>query len=908
MYRNHFTITRKASFESPLDRFLSGGEVFLILAGLIFSSGFLNGCLHARLDPGDPAFAQWEALQIDPGNELGYLRLASYYHSEGQLLEAEQIYKAGLQNIPASERLASSMGRFYLNSGQSTAAVEYYSEKRLQSCKCASLYLDRAQFRAQAGENQAALNDLSIALQLNPALPEAWFWKGILHGRLSQTTQALAAFKTAADFNKQQAAVWQQIAILQKQINDDQSAIEAIKKALRLEPNNYNFLQIYSSLLEEMLDQGDRSVIAALSQTLLLMNDLFPKDSWTLAHLGTVIWQSGNEDEGRRLLQSALALQSNYTWAQLRLSQFYLVSKRWEDASFWLQKGLKTNPENRWALQKLSECYERLGRTKEAIQLMESWMKKPERTSLALHQTLGMLYLNELEFEAYEKHQMEGLERFPNKPEIYAELATFYQGIQRPQKAHKLLLRLLSQQQQNEDLILRVANLEQQIGLIKQAKERILDSIEGSAPSEIMWRYWIELQLTQDDSKDVSPDLIEMLAQFPKSEWAGIKLAEIYLHDEKYAAAEEVMKKALRESPESASLQILQGRLLEIQGKWFSALTAFSSINKDIGGVPLLNHQALAYRKLGQPHISMKLVERSLLNHDWDLWTWYQLLLLQTPEELNRWLGSQKAEIIQTMDSIMSLQFSRARQQIKNSSLPPVQKEILRRLAHQLRTGETLPSQEKELTNVFNQPIWVRFQLAMEAESNRRLVQSETIYRNILEDVPEHPWVHAQLGNVYADLEQLERSQHHYARFLKIYPNAIWGNFRLAVLKTLQQEESAAVRLYQQVLSLKPDHAASLNNLAWTFLTSEDPNLRNTPEALNMALKAVELKASVDHLDTLAEAYFQSDQPIEAVQTIRRAILITPIDSDRYPYLLKQFNRFRQGDTQSPPPILGSTS
>ena len=446
------------------------------------------------------------------------------------------------------------------------------------------------------------------------------------------------------------------------------------------------------------------------------------------------------------------------------------------------------------------------------------------------------------------------------------------------------------------------------MGLNKQAKQRILKTLEGNVPTEKMWQFWIELQLTQDASKDVSADLIEMLSQFPDSEWAGIKLAEIYLHDEKYAAAEKVIEKAMEESTESASLKILLGRLLAIQGKWTEALTAFSSIEKNVGGVPLLNHQALAYRKLAKPHISLKLVEYSLLNHDWDLWTWYQFLLLQSSMELETWLGPQKDEILQALESMMSLQFGPARQQIANASLPTVQKEILRRLAHQMRTGEALPSMEIELKEVFTQPIWVRFQLAMEAESNRSLVRSETIYRSILEEVPDHPWIHARLGNVYADLNHLERSQEHHAHFLKIYPNAVWGNFRLAVLKTLQQEEPEAIRLYQQVLSLQPDHAASLNNLAWTFLTRGDPKLRNTSEALSMAQKAVSLQASVEHLDTLAEAYFQSGQPIEAIQTIRRAILITPLDSDRYPYLLKQFNRFRQGDTNSAPPILNSAS
>ncbi|HCV86881.1 MAG TPA: hypothetical protein DGB85_09905, partial [Deltaproteobacteria bacterium] len=157
-----------------------------------------------------------------------------------------------------------------------------------------------------------------------------------------QAREALAAFETAASFNTQQVAVWQQIAILKKQAGEQQAAITAIKKALRLEPDNYSLLQMFASLLEELLDEGDQRVLESLTQTLLVMNGLFPKDYWTLAHLGTAVWQSGNEHEGRRLIQSALALKSDYTWAQLQLAQIYLDSKRWEDASFWLQEALRT--------------------------------------------------------------------------------------------------------------------------------------------------------------------------------------------------------------------------------------------------------------------------------------------------------------------------------------------------------------------------------------------------------------------------------------------------------------------------------------------------------------------------------------------------------------------------------------
>ena len=101
-----------------MQKALSLAKDLTILAGFICSLVTLNGCLHIQLDPKDPAYAEWEALLIDPSNELGYLRLASHYQATGQLFEAEQVYETGLKNIPNSERLASSLGRLYLNSGQ----------------------------------------------------------------------------------------------------------------------------------------------------------------------------------------------------------------------------------------------------------------------------------------------------------------------------------------------------------------------------------------------------------------------------------------------------------------------------------------------------------------------------------------------------------------------------------------------------------------------------------------------------------------------------------------------------------------------------------------------------------------------------------------------------------------------
>ena len=905
LYRDHFRITSnvwRPLRTSRRQRLLGWGSGLLLL-------GMTAGCLPPEpMRPDAPEYVQWEALQMDPANELGYLRLAARYQERGLRKAAEQTLQAGLQNVPDSERLASALGRFYLTQNQLKQAQAFYSNERLQQSRSAYLYLDRAQLRVQTGDSQAALEDLSQALKLNPELAEAWFWKGMLHSRLQQTSAALDAFEEAARYNSQQASIWQQIAMLQKQLGRPLQSRQALETALRLEPHDYPLLQMYSSLLEEALEKGETDVLESLRQTLLVMQERFPEDAWTLAHLGTVLWQSGAQAEGRRLLQSSLALKPNYTWAQFRLGLLYLSSKRWEDASFWLQQGLQENPDNPWALHQLANCYEQQGRTVEAIALFDSWLKSPERQTLPLYQAQARLYLNELRFDDYEQLQLKALQRFPQSQEVIQELAAYYQGTRQPRKAHSLLLRLLPQEARNEELQLKLAQLEQAMGLNGEAEERLHRALEQGLQSENLHRQWIELRQARLEPAEVIPDLLEMFAHYPESEWAAQQLAQLYLLEERYAAAEEVLHLSLDQHPEATSLRLLKGRLSAIKGQWEEALVALQPLEGSESDTTLLNHQILVYRKLNHPHIALKLAERSLLEHEWDLWTWYQLTLLQSAEEQQRWFGVRHQEVRQILDAIMSLQFGRARQQLAHLSLSPVEQELLRGLTHQLRTGQTPPTLKIELNEALQQPPWVRFQLALVAEANREFIQSEAIYRSILEEQPDHPWTHARLGSVYAELDQLERSQAHHARFLAAYPGAVWGTFQLAVLKTMQQQEPEAIKLYRQVLSLQPDHAASLNNLAWTYLTAGDPHLRNTREALDMARRAVEIRATVDHLDTLAEAYFQSGQPIEALQTIRRAILITPQDSDRYPYLLKQFNRFRQGDPHTSPPGISSAS
>ncbi len=98
-----------------------------------------------------------------------------------------------------------------------------------------------------------------------------------------------------------------------------------------------------------------------------------------------------------------------------------------------------------------------------------------------------------------------------------------------------------------------------------------------------------------------------------------------------------------------------------------------------------------------------------------------------------------------------------------------------------------------------------------------------------------------------------------------------------------------------KALSLAPEDAGTLNNLAWFYATSPEP-YANAGEALELASKAASLKPDPYILDTLAEAYFVNGRYREAIEAIDMAIAKTSENRD---YYLKQKRKFEEALRES---------
>jgi len=107
-------------------------------------------------------------------------------------------------------------------------------------------------------------------------------------------------------------------------------------------------------------------------------------------------------------------------------------------------------------------------------------------------------------------------------------------------------------------------------------------------------------------------------------------------------------------------------------------------------------------------------------------------------------------------------------------------------------------------------------------------------------------------------------------------------HLKLAALLYETGDPRAAVTQLRQVLSLNPDQAEALNNLAWILATCPDGRVRDGAEAVRCAGRACQLTSfkRASMVGTLAAAYAEAGRYSEAVATAENAVNLAAAAGD----------------------------
>ena len=126
-----------------------------------------------------------------------------------------------------------------------------------------------------------------------------------------------------------------------------------------------------------------------------------------------------------------------------------------------------------------------------------------------------------------------------------------------------------------------------------------------------------------------------------------------------------------------------------------------------------------------------------------------------------------------------------------------------------------------------------------------------------------------------------------------------------AVTEVGSQQDQKASLAYELLLAYSPEDALTLNNLAWLYLTTNDPAVHNSQRGLELAKHAIRLRRSPEFLDTAAEAHFQTGNPQEAVKLEKEALQQTeevgPFQRNLEPILRRTLQKFEAACKPRPP-------
>ena len=887
-------------------------------------SGFLTGwtasrvymfillsCLFAVFSGGcrtiDPEIMREEerllqAVRINPAHEMGYLRYAQFLERQGRFRETLMVLRKGRQRVPDSILMIRLEGSLIQHLQSRESALEFYDAQLTRRPDQPNLLLDRAHLLLRMERTEPALAEVKKALGLDPDLFEAHYLAGIIHSRRKEHEKAVDAFISASRIQEDHPELWSRIAAMWEKLGEPRKARAAIRKALDHDPESFLFLQQYATLLESALDEDDPETIAELRAAIRQLLWLGPEDSWVLAHAGFLAWHDGDFEEAETLLKQALAVQSPYPWASFRLGTVYMSRKQWRRALLSFQEGLEGQPESPWAFRQIGLAYEMLGDAAKAIEHYELVLDRDSK-NLPLLIRLTNLYWDEFRFSDVERVLNKGLSEFPRNLELLNLLLKYHQSRGQFEPAVALLRSSAKIHPDNMMVLSRLGEFELQLGHYQSAREWFRRALKNKPRHPMLWMQLIQIDLLEKQDDSAEKKLLHLLELEPDSEWGLAQTARLKLRGNELDAAEMMTSRGLSRHPGSVTLLKVKGLIDEERRMWPDAINTFQKIDSLQPGDPLImTHLGMLHEINGDPELSRKLLEGALSSAGGNLWAFF-LIALQEKEPIQRkWFGPEYTEIMPVLDSLLHRRFAVGWKQIQELRTGPVSRQALKNLYFLLQDVQgRIALNPAELTSG-SIPPWIRYLWGHIYETRKEYLSAQSHFLSVLQDFPDEPWLHARLGVVYEKTGDKATAAVHYQLCLERYPGAFWVLLRRAIVSMYLENEAEAISLYKQLLELSPDHALSLNNLAWMYLTAQDRSLRNTTEALKLAERAVSEADTIDHIDTLAEAYFQSGNPAKAIKTLRKGARSAHYPKSRERYLKLQYERFRAGNTNTSPP------
>jgi tetratricopeptide (TPR) repeat protein len=163
--------------------------------------------------------------------------------------------------------------------------------------------------------------------------------------------------------------------------------------------------------------------------------------------------------------------------------------------------------------------------------------------------------------------------------------------------------------------------------------------------------------------------------------------------------------------------------------------------------------------------------------------------------------------------------------------------------------------------------------LAAVLKERGRLDEAISCCKTALEIDPRNALAYNNLGAALEGQGRLVAAMSYYEKAIALHADYADAQRNLAAIVRQAHETPAAIVRWRDWIELRPKDYVLINNAAWLLATSDDASLRNGPDAVMLARRAIEAIGAREPttLSTLAAAYAEAGRFAEAVETAQQA-------------------------------------
>ncbi len=163
-----------------------------------------------------------------------------------------------------------------------------------------------------------------------------------------------------------------------------------------------------------------------------------------------------------------------------------------------------------------------------------------------------------------------------------------------------------------------------------------------------------------------------------------------------------------------------------------------------------------------------------------------------------------------------------------------------------------------------------------------RFDEAVAAYEQALRLRPNVALVHNNLGVALAKHGRYEEARTNFQRSIELKPGDAHGHYLMGTLYLRMGDARSAVGAFQAALSANPNHLKALLYLARVLAANEDASIRNGPQAVALAERAMALSGGEQPavLDTLAMACAEAGRFDDAVKTEQTAAKLLKSSND----------------------------